>query len=70
VSEPESSGKDRPISTEAVGTLIWLLDGRSLDRRRYSVLNRLRRVSDSSQFEMLPDALRQQVRQIIADAES
>jgi hypothetical protein len=70
VSERESSGRDRPLSTEAVGTLIWLLDGHSLDRRRYSVLNRLRRVRDSSQFETLPDALRQQVRQIIADAES
>lgn len=69
VNERERSGGDRPISTETVGTLIWLLDTGNLDRRRYSVLNRLRAVRDSAQFETLPEALRQKVREIIADAE-
>jgi hypothetical protein len=59
----------RPLSTEAIGTLVWLLDSSGIDRRRYGVLNRLRAVRDSDQFESLPDALREKVRQIIADAD-
>jgi hypothetical protein len=51
VSEGEQSGKrHQPISTEAVGTLIWLLDTNDLDRRRHSVLYRLRAVRESDQF--------------------
>jgi hypothetical protein len=69
VSEHEGRGRpSRPISAEAVGTLVWLLDSSSVDRRRYAILNRLRAVRDSDQFESLPDALRDKVRQIIADA--
>jgi hypothetical protein len=70
VSEGERSGRpDRPISPEAVGTLIWLLDANNLDRRRHSVVNRLRAVRESDQFEALPDALRQKVREVLADSE-
>lgn len=71
VSDGERSVRSEPAtSTEKVGTLIWLLDANSLDRRRYSVLNRLRSVRDSDQFEALPDALRQKVREILdVDAE-
>lgn len=60
---------DQPISPETVGTLIWLLDTNNLDRRRHSVMNRLRAVRKSDQFEELPDALRQKVREILADSE-
>jgi hypothetical protein len=60
---------EQPLSTEAIGTLVWLLDSSSVDRRRFNVLNRLRAVLDSEQFESLPDALREKVRQIIADAD-
>ncbi len=70
MTEGERSGGDRALSTEKVGTLIWLLDEGNLDRRRNSALNRLRAVRDSDQFETLPEALRQKVRQIIADADS
>jgi hypothetical protein len=68
VSEREKSGRDRPISTETVETLIWLLDTGNLDRRRYSVLNRLRALHDTPEFETLPEALRRKVGEIIADA--
>jgi hypothetical protein len=59
----------RSNSAEAVGTLLWLLDSQSVDRRRYGILNRLRAVRDSEEFEALPDALRQRVRDILADTE-
>jgi hypothetical protein len=45
------------------------LDSQSVDRRRYGILNRLRAVRDSEEFETLPDALRQRVRDILADTE-
>lgn len=71
MSEPERTRRsERPVSAEAVGTLIWLLDEKTgLDRRRFSILSRLRAVSESDQFDSLPDALREKVRQIIADSE-
>jgi hypothetical protein len=70
VGEGERSGRaDRPISTEAVGTLVWLLDTNNLDRRRYSVVNRLRAIRESDQFETLPEALRQRIREVLADSE-
>lgn len=70
VSEGEGRGtRYRPASPEAVGMLIWLLDANKLDRRRYSVMNRLRAVRESDQFEALPDALRQKVREVLADSE-
>jgi hypothetical protein len=70
VGEGEGSGRaNRPISTEAVGTLIWLLDTNNLDRRRYSVVNRLRAIRESDQFETLPEALRQRIREVLADSE-
>ena len=66
----ESKEKQEQLPTnEAVGTLIWLLDSSSVDRRRYPILNRLRKVRDSDEFDSLPEALREKVRQIIADAE-
>jgi hypothetical protein len=61
--------QDRPVSSETVGTLIWLLDTNNLDRRRYTVLNRLREVRESAEFETLPDALRQKVREVLDDAD-
>jgi hypothetical protein len=66
VSDRERSEQpEEAISVEAVGTLVWLLDGKNLDRRRYAVLNRLRKVRESDQFEALPDALRERVREIL-----
>jgi hypothetical protein len=70
LSDPERSGRqDKPMSAEVVGTLIWLLDTHNLDRRRFSVVNRLRAVRESDQFEELPDVLRQKVRELLDDAE-
>jgi hypothetical protein len=70
VSESEGTGKpDRPTSAEAVGTLVWLLDSSSVDRRRYRILNRLEAVRVSDDFEGLPEVLRDKVRQILADAD-
>jgi hypothetical protein len=59
-----------PVSPEAVGTLIWLLDSDSVDRRRFSILNRLRTVRDSDEFQSLPDALREKVRQLVDESEA
>jgi len=59
----------RATSAEAVGTLVWLLDSQNVDRRRYGILNRLRAVRDSDEFETLPEALRKRVREILADIE-
>jgi hypothetical protein len=71
MSEHESKGRpERPVSTEAVGTLIWLLDSESVDRRRYTILSRLKALRDSDQFQSLPDALRQKVREIIAESDT
>lgn len=56
----------QPSPAEAVETLVWLLDADSVDRRRYAIVNRLRTVRDSDQFETLPEALRQRVREILA----
>jgi hypothetical protein len=68
VSDPER--QERPISVEAVGTLVWLLDAKSgVDRRRYSILSRLKSVRDSEQFEALPEALQARVREILANQE-
>jgi hypothetical protein len=65
----QGDNRRRAASAEAVGTLLWLLDSQSVDRRRYGILNRLRAVRDSDEFETLPDALRQRVREILADNE-
>jgi hypothetical protein len=46
-----------------------LLDANQVDRRRYSILGRLRALRDSDDFETLPGALRQRVREILADEE-
>lgn len=61
---------ERLVSTEAIGTLIWLLENHGVDRRRYSILNRLRAVRDSDQFQSLPEALREKVRQVVAESEA
>ena len=60
----------RKMSTEAVETLVWLLDMDGLDRRRYRMVNRLRSVRDSDEFTALPEDLRERVRQIVAESES
>ena len=57
------------ISTEAVGALVAFLDSSGLDRRRYSVASRLRRIHDSDQFATLPEDLRERIREILADGE-
>ena len=62
---------ERPVSTEAVGTLVWLLDSDYVDRSRgHGILTRLRAVRDSEQFASLPDALREKVGRIIAESEA
>jgi hypothetical protein len=58
----------RPVSAEAVGTLVAFHDTSGFDRRRYEVVNRLRALQDSDQFATLPEDLRQRVREIVTDA--
>jgi hypothetical protein len=57
------------ISTEAVETLLWLAESKGIDRGRYRIVNRLRAVRNSEHFGALPEALRERVREIVADAE-
>jgi hypothetical protein len=57
------------ISAEAVQTLVWLAGSASVDRRRHRIVNRLRSVRDSEHFAALPEALRERVREIVADSE-
>jgi hypothetical protein len=57
---------DRAISAGAVGALVAFLDTSGVDRRRYKAVNRLRALSDSDQFETLPEDLRQRVKEIVA----
>lgn len=56
---------DRPISVEAVGALVAFLDSSGLDRRRYTVANRLRRVRESDAFATLPEDLRERIRDLL-----
>jgi hypothetical protein len=49
--------------------LIALLDTGALDRRRYTVVNRLRRLQHTDDFASLPEELRERIREITADAE-
>jgi hypothetical protein len=58
---------DAPLSTEAVETLIWLASSSAVDRRAYTIMNRLRGVRDSDEFASLPEDLRQRVREVLAD---
>jgi hypothetical protein len=57
------------ITTEAVETLLWLAASEGVDRGRYRIVNRLRAVRDSERFEALPEALRERVREVVADSE-
>lgn len=59
---------ERGISAEAVETLVWLAESKGVDRRRYSIVNRLRAVRDSDHFATLPEDLRARVREIVAEA--
>jgi hypothetical protein len=62
-----SETPDRPFFAEGIGMLIALMDNGTVDRRR--IVERLRRVRDSDDFAMLPEDLRERVREIIGDAE-
>jgi hypothetical protein len=69
VSDPEEGETaPRPFLAEGVGMLIALLDAGSLDNRRYTIVNRLRRLHDSDDFASLPEDLRSRIRAIIADS--
>jgi hypothetical protein len=68
VSEHEQGeAPDRLFFAEGVGMLIALLDAGALGRPR--VLNRLRQLQHTEDFESLPEDLRERIRQIITDAE-
>lgn len=54
-----------PTPAEAVGTLVWLLDASDVDQRRSAIVSRLRTLRDSDEFETLPEALRDRVREIL-----
>jgi len=59
----------RLMFAEGVGMLIALLDTGALDRRRYTVVNRLRQLQHTDDFASLPEDLRERIREITADAE-
>ena len=63
----ETAARENP--TEAVETLVWLLETNGVDRRRYRIVNRLRSVRDSDEFATLPEDLRARVREIVAESE-
>ena len=65
--EPEEK-PFRPFLAEGVGMLIALLDEGTLENRRYMVVNRLRRLCDSDEFTLLPEDLRERVREITSDS--
>ncbi|HXH97529.1 MAG TPA: hypothetical protein VNH40_10000 [Gaiellaceae bacterium] len=58
-----------PLSAEAVGTLVAFYDLNGFERRRYTIVRRLRALRDSDQFAMLPQDLRERIREIVAAAE-
>jgi hypothetical protein len=69
VSEGEQGeGAGRPFLAEGVGMVIALLDKGAFDHRRYTIVNRLRRLHDSDDFASLPEDLRERIREIIADS--
>lgn len=53
---------------ESVGMLMALLDSGALDHRRYTIVNRLRRLRDSEDFASLPDDLRERIRVLIDES--
>jgi hypothetical protein len=53
------------MTVDAVETLVWLAQSQGVDRRRYTIVNRLRAVRDADQFADLPDDLRARVREIV-----
>ena len=63
----QGEAPDRLFFAEGVGMLIALLDAGALGRPR--VLNRLRQLQHTEDFESLPEDLRERIRQIITDAE-
>lgn len=63
----ERSERGEPVSAEAVGALVAFLETSGVDRRRFRAVNRLVALSNSEQFEALPEDLRQRVREIVAD---
>lgn len=65
--ERKTSGQ--PTAAEGASTLVWFLESGAVDRRQYTIVNRLRRLRDSDEFVTLPDDLRAKIREIIADAE-
>jgi hypothetical protein len=68
VSEDEQGEpRDRLFFAEGVGMLIALLDAGALGRPR--VVNRLRQLQHTDDFESLPEDLRERIREIIAGAE-
>jgi hypothetical protein len=59
----------RPISAEAVGTLVAFYDTHGFKQRRYTIVHRLRALRDSDAFATLPADLRERVREIVDQAE-
>ena len=59
----------RLMLAEGVGMLIALLDTGALDRRRPTVVNRLRQLQHTDDFASLPEDLRERIREITAEAE-
>ena len=68
VSEHEhEEGAGWLTGAESVGMLMALLDAGALDRRRYTIVNRLRRLHDSEDFASLPEDLRERIQELIDD---
>lgn len=64
--QPENP--ERPTSAETAAMLVWFLESGGVDRRSYTILNRLRRLHDSEQFATLPQDLRERIREILAES--
>jgi len=70
VTVPESDARaNGPTAAEGAATLVWFLEMGAVDSRRYTIVNRLRRLRDGDEFATLPEDLRARIREIIADAE-
>jgi hypothetical protein len=60
----------KPLSAEGAATLVSLLETRALVLHRAQVVDRLRELRDSAEFEALPDDLRDRIREVVSAAET
>jgi hypothetical protein len=59
----------QPSAAEGTVTLVWFLESGAVDRRQYTIVNRLRRLRDSDEFVTLQEDLRARIREITTATE-